>query len=102
MFASVAWAPPEGWQAAVEGRYLSQIYVNDANSEEAPGYFVAAISAGYVKRVGPWELNAYARVDNLFDRHYAGSVIVNESNGRYYEPAAGRSVGVGAGVAYRF
>lgn len=102
VFASVAWAPPEGWQASVEGRYLSQIYVNDANSEEAPGYFVAAISAGYVKQVGAWELNAYARVDNLFDRHYAGSVIVNESNGRYYEPAAGRSVGVGAGVAYRF
>jgi iron complex outermembrane receptor protein len=55
-----------------------------------------------VKRLGAWELNAYARVDNLFDKRYAGSVIVNESNGRYYEPAAGRSLGVGAGVAYRF
>lgn len=102
VFASVAWAPPEGWQASVEGRYLSKIYVNDANDQDAPGYFVAAVSGGYVKRLGAWELNAYARVDNLFDRHYAGSVIVNESNGRYYEPAAGRSVGVGVGVAYRF
>ncbi|NMK47794.1 TonB-dependent receptor [Achromobacter sp. Bel] len=102
VFASVAWAPPEGWQASVEGRYLSKIYVNDANDQDAPGYFVAAVSGGYVKRLGAWELNAYARVDNLFDRRYAGSVIVNESNGRYYEPAAGRSVGVGIGVAYRF
>lgn len=102
VFASLAWAPPQGWQASVEGRYLSKIYVNDANDGDAPGYFVAAASVGYVKILGAWELNAYARVDNLFDRHYAGSVIVNESNGRYYEPAAGRSAGLGIGATYRF
>lgn len=101
-FASLAWAPPQGWQASLEGRYLSKIYVNDANSADAPGYFVAAASVGYVRIVGPWELNAYARVDNLFNRHYAGSVIVNEANGRYYEPAAGRNAGLGVGATYRF
>lgn len=102
LFASLAWAPPQGWQASVEGRVLSKIYVNDANDQDAPGYFVAAISAGYVKKINAWELNAYARVDNLFDKQYVGSVIVNESNGRYYEPAAGRSVGMGIGATYRF
>ncbi len=101
-YASLAWAPPEGWQASVEGRLLSKIYVNDANDGDAPGYFVAALSAGYVLKAGAWELNAYGRVDNLFDRRYAGSVIVNETNGRYYEPAAGRSLGAGVGATYRF
>ncbi len=101
-YASLAWAPPEGWQAGLEGRYLSKIYVNDANNGDAPAYFVAAASVGYIKRAGPWELNAYARVDNLFDRDYAGSVIVNEGNGRYYEPAPGRNAGVGVGATYRF
>ena len=101
-YASLAWAPPEGWQASVEGRLLSKVYVNDANDGDAPGYFVAALSAGYVKKLGAWELNAYARVDNLFDRRYAGSVIVNEVNGRYYEPAAGRSLGAGIGATYRY
>lgn len=101
-FASLGWAPPQGWQAAIEGRYLSHLYADDANDAAAPGYAVAALSAGYIKQIGAWELNAYARVDNLFDRHYAGSVIVNESNGRYYEPAPGRSVGMGLGVTYRY
>lgn len=101
-YASLAWAPPEGWQASVEGRLLSKIYVDDANDGDAPGYFVAALSAGYVKKLGAWELNAYARVDNLFDRRYAGSVIVNEANGRYYEPAPGRSLGAGVGATYRY
>lgn len=101
-FASLGWAPPQGWQAAIEGRYLSQLYADDANDAATPGYAVAALSAGYIKQIGAWELNAYARVDNLFDRHYAGSVIVNESNGRYYEPAPRRSVGMGLGVTYRY
>ena len=102
VFASLAWAPPEGWQASAEGRLLGKVYVDDANDGDAPGYFVAALSAGYVKKLGAWELNAYARVDNLFDRRYAGSVIVNEANGRYYEPAAGRSLGAGIGATYRY
>lgn len=101
-YASLAWAPPEGWQASMEGRFLSKIYVNDAKDGDAPAYFVAALSAGYVLKAGAWELNAYGRVDNLFDRRYAGSVIVNETNGRYYEPAAGRSLGAGVGATYRF
>ncbi|WP_440310492.1 hypothetical protein, partial [Klebsiella pneumoniae] len=33
---------------------------------------------------------------------YVGSVIVNESNGRYYEPAPGRNYGVGLSVSYQF
>jgi iron complex outermembrane receptor protein len=101
-YASVGWAPPQGWQAGIEARYLSRLYANDANDAVAPGYVVAALSAGYVKQAGPWEWRAHARVDNLFDRRYAGSVIVNESNGRYYEPAPGRGVGVGLGATYRY
>jgi iron complex outermembrane receptor protein len=27
----------------------------------------------------------------VFDRRYAGSVIVNEANGRFFEPAPGRT-----------
>ncbi len=38
-----------------------------------------------------WSVAAAARVDNVFDRRYAGSGIVNEGNGRYYEPATGRN-----------
>ncbi|MFO1269911.1 MAG: hypothetical protein U1F67_25990 [Rubrivivax sp.] len=31
-------------------------------------------------------------MDNALDRRYAGSVIVNESNGRFYETGAPRAV----------
>lgn len=102
LYGALAWAPAEGWRAGIEGRYLSKIYVNDANSDTAPGYFVASVSTGYLWRQGPWEWNAYARVDNLFDRDYVGSVIVNDGNDRYFEPAPGRNWSAGLSVSYQF
>ncbi|MEO6959998.1 MAG: TonB-dependent receptor [Burkholderiaceae bacterium] len=102
IYASLGWVPPEGWRAGVEARYLSKIYVNDSNSDAAQGYFVAALNVGYVWRTGPWELSTFARVDNVFDRRYAGSVIVNDGNTRYFEPAPGRNWITGVNVAYSF
>ncbi len=46
-------------------------------------------------------MDRFGRIDNLFDREYVGSVIVNESNGRYYEPAPGRNYGIGLNLARR-
>ncbi len=101
-FASLAWAPPQGWRAGVEGRYLSKIAVNDSNANAAPAYFTASADGGYLLQVEHWTLNAFARIDNLFDRQYAGSVIINDSNGRYFEPAPGRNWSAGLSASYRF
>jgi iron complex outermembrane receptor protein len=102
LFASLGWVPPEGFRAGVEMRALGRIQANDVNTAVASGYAVAAVYAGYLKKWERWEFNAFARVDNLFDRRYVGSVIVNEGNGRYYEPAPGRNWTVGLSGAYRF
>lgn len=101
-YATVAWEPREGWQAGIEGRYLGSVAINDANSDATPAYFIAALSAGYLWRAGPWQGQVYARADNLFDRRYAGSIIVNEGNGRYFEPAPGRNWSAGIGATYTF
>ncbi|MEO7010726.1 MAG: TonB-dependent receptor, partial [Caldimonas sp.] len=102
LYGALAWAPPQGWRAGIEGRVLSRVYVNDANSDAASGYAIASANLGYVARVGPWELSGFGRVDNLFARTYAGSVIVNEGNARYFEPAPGRTWAAGVSVAYAF
>ena len=91
LFAALNWAPPTGWRGGVEARYLTGVFVNDANSDVAPRYAVAAASVGYVMPIGNWELSGFVRADNLFDRRYAGSVIVNEGNSRFFEPAPGRT-----------
>jgi iron complex outermembrane receptor protein len=37
-----------------------------------------------------------ARIGNLADRRYIGTVIVNDGNGRYVEPGPGRTFLLGA------
>ncbi len=91
LYASLAWMPPTGLRGGVEARALSRVFVNDTNSDAAAGYAVAAAHVGYVASAGPWELSGFVRVDNLFARTYAGSVIVNEGNNRFFEPAPGRT-----------
>ncbi|MDM0011374.1 TonB-dependent receptor [Variovorax sp. J22P168] len=102
LFASYGWVPPQGWRAGAEFRALAGIEANDRNTVSVPGYGVLALYAGYVLTWQRWDFNAFARVDNVFDRRYVGSVIVNEGNARYFEPAPGRNWTVGMGAAYRF
>lgn len=96
------WSPPQGWRGGLELRYSGRVPVNDAGSDAAPPYAVAALHGGYRRSLGPVALRGFVRVDNVFDRRYAGSVIVNESSGRWFEPAPGRSVGAGVDLAYAF
>ena len=83
-------------------RHVGAIAANDSNSVEAPGYGVLGLSAGYTRQWGPWKLDVFARIDNLADKQYVGSVIVNESNGRYYEAAPGRQWMAGLSASYQF
>jgi iron complex outermembrane receptor protein len=80
---------------SLEGRALSKIFVNDANSDQASAYAIASASVAHTFQVGATKPRVFARVDNLFDRQYVGSVIVNESNSRFFEPALGRTWLVG-------
>ena len=47
-------------------------------------------------------VSGIARVDNIFAKRYAGSVIVNEGNARYFEPAPERNWTVGVAATATF
>ena len=76
-------------------RLQSALYVDDRNTDRAPGYGVVSLAAARTLNLAGHKPRLFARVDNLFDKSYAGSVIVNEGNGRFFEPAPGRTLLVG-------
>jgi iron complex outermembrane recepter protein len=87
-----------GLQAGVELVDAGKMEVNDRNSpSRATGYTVLNLKASQAWRVGKGSLTAYARIDNVTDRQYIGSVIVNQTStpGQFYEPAPGRNWTVG-------
>lgn len=110
------YAPTPRWQLGTTLNLSGPVFANDVNSEHAPGYAVLGLHAAY--RIGGgatpaataadgagkaaggqggnatrWQL--WARLDNLFNRNHAATLIVNDSNGRFFEPAAGRRLMVG-------
>ncbi|EPY4858208.1 TonB-dependent receptor PqqU [Klebsiella pneumoniae] len=101
-YASFGYQPEQGWYAGSDIRYMSDIMANDENTAKAPSWTVVGLTTGYKWSYGRLDMDLFGRIDNLFDREYVGSVIVNESNGRYYEPAPGRNYGIGLNLAWRF
>ena len=89
------------WNAALEWQALSPTPASDRVADKAPGY--AIWNLRWQKRFAPRGFglaSALVRVDNLFDRRYSASAIVNDGARRYYETAPGRSVWVGVDWAW--
>ena len=92
-WAQAAWRPaslPGEW--ALEWRAASAVAANDSNTEQAGGYALWHLRWSHALALGPSDsLQLLARIDNLSNRVHAATVIVNEGNGRYFEPGAPRS-----------
>ncbi|MET0378695.1 MAG: TonB-dependent receptor, partial [Spongiibacteraceae bacterium] len=102
-FAEIVFRPNAHFSTALESIYRDQVEVEDANlAQGAPAYTALNWRAALEQQFGAWSVQQTLRVDNLLDRRYIGSVIVNEANTRYYEAAPGRSWYAGIGVGYRF
>jgi iron complex outermembrane receptor protein len=103
-FAELAYAPGywKGFTAAAEVLYMGRLYVDDANSDFAPAATTLNLRVGWKYRNGPLEIEPLVRLDNATDRRYAGSVIVNESNRRFFEPALPRNWLVALTGRYQF
>ena len=104
LYAELAWMPDrdQGPFAAVELIHGGRIYVNDVNSDAASAATIGNLRAGWRFPLGNWQLTTLARLDNLTDRKYFGSVIVNDGNQRFFEPAPERNWLFGAQLSYRF
>ena len=101
IYGELGWSyNPLGFATAVEARWVDKVFVNDLNSESADAFTLVNIRASLEQKLGGWKLSEFARIDNIFDKEYVGSVIVNASAGQYYEPAPGTSFTVGVSVGY--
>lgn len=83
------------WNASAHVVAVSDVTVNDTGSERAPGYGLLNLELVRDWTAGAGRLQGFARIDNALDRFHIGSVIVNEGNGRFYEPGADRTFTVG-------
>lgn len=88
-----------GGEVELQGRYLSQMWANDANTITTDAFWVVDLRA--VQRWN-WKNKAirlYGGLNNILGRRYSQNVRVNAFGGRYFEPAPGRNVYFGVSLA---
>ena len=85
---------------ALHSQYRSKVYIDDANSNSAPSALTFSLSARHSQQWQQLNLAYWLVLDNVSDKDYVGSVIVNQSNGRAIEPAPGRQLSAGISVGY--
>jgi iron complex outermembrane receptor protein len=103
LFAEMMWRKADkSLEFAAEGRAAGSIAANDLNKAYASGYGIMNLRAVARQNLGGLSISEFARIDNVFDRSYVGSVIVNQASSQFYESAPGRNWLAGVKVSYKF
>jgi iron complex outermembrane receptor protein len=90
-----------GWREGLTLQGVGAVTVNDTDTQHAAGYGLIDIDTSYTFALGATtRLQLTASIDNLADRRYIGTVIVNDSNGRYFEPGPDRTYMLGARLTF--
>ena len=90
LYAGLTWRyPAAGFFATAETLVRSRIYADDRNSGYAGGYWTENLRTGFEQKSSGWQTSEYLRIENMFNKAYIGSVIVNDANSRFFEPEPG-------------
>jgi len=73
-------------------------FVDSANTLRTPSYALGSVRMGYGYK--PWNLSVYFEARNVANQNYVSSVVVDDANGRFFEPGDGRAFY--GGVSWRF
>ncbi|WP_062066508.1 TonB-dependent receptor family protein [Cellvibrio sp. OA-2007] len=101
---SVQWLPfaTDVLQLDLGAQQRSRIYSADNNQVYAPDFYTLDLSARGAYSANSLQVNWWLKLANLSDETYVGSVIVNQSNGRAFEPALGRNLSAGISLVHNF
>ena len=104
-YAQINWSPLHNdlLKFGVSLNHRNQVAANDNNQIKAPSYTTADFAiSGRFTVMQSLQTDWWFKLANVADENYVGSVIVNQTNGRAFEPASGRNLAAGIKLAYDF
>ena len=82
--------------------YISDMYVDDANSEISSGYFYGNAMIGLTYGTDVFGTVFFIGSNNIFNKTYVGFININDYYGRYYNAGEPRSLYLGLNLSYKF
>jgi len=101
-YAELGYTHPSGFFSSIDFQYVSNMYVDNANTAQNRPYGISNFRVGYIKTMGDLEITPYMGINNLFDEEYVGNVRINAFGGRYFEPAPEFNIYAGLNVRYLY
>ena len=101
LYTTLHWGSELGWRASANFQYMTNVAVNDVNSVRTSAYALVGADGGYAAELRRFRLTTFVRINNLLNRRYIGSVIVDDGNSRYFEPGPGFNVLAGINVTVK-
>ena len=95
LFWGANYTAPFGLRSGATVRWVDEYTLNNANTVSNWAHTVVDLRFGFDTTVGDVNLRPFVGIDNLFDKRYNSSGIINAFGGRYFEPSPGREVYVG-------
>jgi iron complex outermembrane receptor protein len=78
-------------ELGLDYRTIGKMYANSLNTEAANSYRLLGARASHNIKGGPHTVSFFGRVDNLTDKVYVSSVVVDQQFGAYYESGMPRN-----------
>ncbi|WP_425928418.1 TonB-dependent receptor family protein [Pseudomonas sp. NyZ201] len=90
----------DNWYARLNTSVFDRQYADSGNTARVGGYALVNLRLGMQLKGWAENVEPYVGLDNLTDRRYYDNLRINDSGGRYYEPAPGRTGYVGVKVSF--
>ena len=100
LFTRLRFQPADWLALELEDEYTAEFFANDANTASNPSANVVDARAHFDVSTGRVSLRPFIGINNLFDKTYNSSVVVNQAQGRFYESAPGRNFYIGTSVRF--
>jgi iron complex outermembrane recepter protein len=90
--------PIRGGWLEIETTGTSGTVVDDTLPDRTSSWWTTNLRIGWTGRAGGTVLRPFVAANNVLNRLYVGSVVINAARGRYFEPAPGRNLYLGLSV----
>lgn len=97
VFAAATWSPGAA-RITAELHHNARQPADDANTADNPGYTLVDLRAHTAFALGTIDVAPFVALNNIFDQKYFGSLTVNAAAARFYEPAPGFNITLGASM----
>lgn len=83
-------------------RFVSSMYVDDANSEKTESYHLVNFQAGVDFSLGMFNILLSSGINNLFNKKYVGFININSDRKEFYEAGEPRNYFGILNIGYKF